>query len=83
MHVLQHNLDKHLELDYPMHVLQRHLDNLSGTPCNTPRPLTSITGHSVSIQRVSPFLRLRCGFRSQANLNPLIYLYFTVKSHYK
>ena len=29
-----------------------------------------ITGHSVPIPRVSPFSRLRFGFRYQANLNP-------------
>ena len=41
------------------------------------------TGQYISIPRVSPFSRLRCRFRYQANLNPFFNLYFTVKSYYK
>ena len=41
------------------------------------------TGQYISIPCVSPFSRLRCGFRYQANLNPFFNLYFTVKSYYK
>ena len=45
-----------------------------------PVHLYSTSGQSVPIPRVSPFPRLRCGFRYQAYL--LLYLYFTVKSQY-
>ena len=53
------------------------------TPTNNWIVMSTNTGQFVPIPRVSPFSRLWCGFHSQANLNPLLHLYFTVKSHYK